>query len=102
MEHEIRAAVSLPTREKTQPVGLRGIIDRIDAVQGGDLRIADYKTSRNLKPRVHPNQLLRGTQAQMGIYAFLAAAEFTRPAGAVCAGGDSAWGKALPSSAAGG
>ena len=77
VEHEIRRTVSLPTREKTQPVGLRGIIDRIDAIQGGDLRIADYKTSRNLKPRVHPNQLLRGTQAQMGVYAFLAAAEFS-------------------------
>ncbi|MCZ6670656.1 MAG: PD-(D/E)XK nuclease family protein, partial [Acidobacteria bacterium] len=77
-EERIEAEVSLPTRDRIRLLGLQGILDRVDRLPDHLLRIADYKASRNLKPRVNPAEILKGNQVQMPIYVFLARQKYSR------------------------
>ncbi len=55
------------------PLRVRGVVDRIDAMHDGGLRVIDYKTGRNPDLANNPYEILRGRQLQMPIYAMLTA-----------------------------
>jgi hypothetical protein len=45
-EHEIGSSIDIPVAGRTESVRLGGIVDRLDTLDGGTLRVVDYKTGQ--------------------------------------------------------